>query len=190
MSALLTWRRDVIPMVLVCCALLYGRAQLPEARADAPIPFTDAHTHMLAAANGRGVESAVPEALQFMERHGAVLVIVSPPPSPGPRDGAYGTRELQVLVRAHPGRFAFTAGGDNLNPMIQQRAPDKVTPDRLRRFQDAAEAIAQAGAAGFGEIAAEHFAIFEARSGTVSTRTAKSPAAIPTSRCPQITLCL
>lgn len=92
-----------------------------------------------------------------MDRLGVTLAILSPPPFPADWAGAYGMVQLQALVRAHPGRFAFTAGGESLNPMIVATPPQGVTPTVLHEFQQQAEAIAQGGAAGFGELAAEHF---------------------------------
>ena len=76
---------------------------------------------------------------------------------PGQQRDYYGAQELSKLVHDHPGRFAFTAGGESLNPMIQRTPPQSVTPELRRRFEQEAEAIVQAGAAGFGELAVEHF---------------------------------
>src|SRR5262249_49498476 len=55
------------------------------------------------------------------------------------------------------GRFAFIAGGESLNPMIQGTDPSKVTPETIRQLEQEADAIVKAGAVGFGELAAEHF---------------------------------
>jgi predicted TIM-barrel fold metal-dependent hydrolase len=41
--------------------------------------------------------------------------------------------------------------------MIQRIPPDKVTPEAIRQFQQEAEIIVKARAAGFGELTAEHF---------------------------------
>ena len=100
---------------------------------------------------------AVSAALALMDRFGITFAILSPPPSPSGRESAYGLQELQAVVRQHPTRFAFSAGGESLNPTIQSTPAVGVTPDALRRFQDEAKAIAQSGAAAFGELAAEHF---------------------------------
>ena len=122
-----TFRPRSMTIVLLCCALLLPAASVPESQADTPIPFIDAHTHLLDVGSRNAVESGVP-ALRLMDKGGVILAIVSPPPSPARRSGPYGARELQALVRRHPGRFAFTAGGENLNPMIQETPPDRVTP--------------------------------------------------------------
>src|SRR5260370_26987546 len=64
--------------------------------------------------------------------------------------------DLQAVVRQNPTRFAFSARGESLNPLIQSTPPGNVTPNLLRRFQQEAEAIAEAGAAALRELAAEH----------------------------------
>ena len=92
-----------------------------------------------------------------MDRFGISFAILSPPPSPSGREGTYGVQELQAVVRENPTRFAFSAGGESLNPLIQGTPANAVTPDVLRRFQEEARAIAESGAAAFGELAAEHF---------------------------------
>jgi predicted TIM-barrel fold metal-dependent hydrolase len=59
-------------------------------------------------------------------------------------------------VRGSP-RLAFAAGGESLNPMLQQTPAEHVPADLVRRFVAIGEEIAAAGAASFGELAAEHF---------------------------------
>jgi predicted TIM-barrel fold metal-dependent hydrolase len=103
------------------------------------------HDHPGGAAFVAGIESLKPSPIQIV------------PPTSSERGGYYGAQELSKLVHDHPGRFAFTAGGESLNPMIQRTPPQDVTPDLRRQFERQAEAILQAGAAGFGELAVEHF---------------------------------
>ena len=99
----------------------------------------------------------VSTALRAMDNHRVEMTIFLPPPFPPDHPGMYGLPDLELVARRNPGRFAFVAGGESLNPMIHQVAPDKVTPGVIRKFQQEAEAIVKAGAAGFGEFAAEHF---------------------------------
>lgn len=130
----------------------------PEARADAGVPIIDTHTHIFRNARRSGdVDQAVSGALKLMDQLGIAMAILGPPPFPPNQRGAYGLSELQGLVHDHPDRFAFTAGGESLNPLIQETPAAQVTPDVLRRFEQEALAIAQSGAAGFSELAAEHF---------------------------------
>jgi len=152
------------------------RIALP-ALAEAQMPIIDAHTHIVrhlgdgrAGGRGRGggfgsigesLDVAVPAAIAIMNRFGIAMAILSPPPFPGDREGTYGITQLLSVVRQYPDRFAFSAGGESLNPFIQQTAPDKVSPELLARFTSAAQAIVAAGAAAFGELAAEHFSAAE-----------------------------
>jgi len=96
-------------------------------------------------------------AIAIMNRFGVTMAILSPPPFPADRGGTDGVAELLSVVRQDPDRFAFSAGGESLNPFIEQTAPDSVSPELLARFTSAAQAIVTAGAAAFGELAAEHF---------------------------------
>jgi len=74
------------------------------------------------------------------------------------------------MVRDNPRRFAFVAGGESLNPMIHAVAPDKVTPEHVRRFRQEAAGIVAAGAVGFGELTSEHFSSGRGRHPYESTR--------------------
>jgi predicted TIM-barrel fold metal-dependent hydrolase len=85
------------------------------------------------------------------------MTVLLPPPFTPNHPGTYGQRELAPIARGNPRRFALVAGGESLNPMIQRVDPDKISPELIREFQQEAEAIVKAGAAGFGELAAEHF---------------------------------
>jgi predicted TIM-barrel fold metal-dependent hydrolase len=95
------------------------------------------------------LDPRVDDALRAMDQYGVDRAIVSPPPFPPDHRGLYGLRELTEALRGQK-RLAFCAGGESLNPMLQSGAA-------LREFTDTAEAIAAAGAAGFGELALEHF---------------------------------
>ncbi len=164
-------RRQVMAGAAGTTALLLAatRAQ-SSARAQTQIPIIDAHTHIArhpggggrrghggAFAGGESLEATVPQALALMDRFGVAKAILCPPPFPGDRSQTYGVAALGTVVREHPDRFAFSAGGGSLNPLIQSVAPDKVTPELLVTFTGEAQAIAAAGAAAFGELAAEHF---------------------------------
>ena len=102
-------------------------------------------------------DADISDALALMDRFGVTFTILAPPPAPGGRGDPSAAALLREVARQHPTRFAFSAGGESLNPLIQSTLPDAVTPDLLRRFQQEAQAIADSGAAAFGELAAEHF---------------------------------
>jgi len=121
------------------------------------VAIIDTHTHIIRGYRRRAPFPTGAQALRAMDSHRVEMAILLPPPFPPNQPGIYGLREIEPVVRANPGRFGFAAGGESLNPMIQRFAPDKVTPDLIREFQQEAEVIVKAGAAGFGELTAEHF---------------------------------
>jgi len=109
------------------------------ASADSFIPIIDGHTHIYRNLRRAGGEDeAARGALGLMDRLGMTLTILAPPPFPADRSESYGLPELARLVHAHPDRFAFTAGGESLNPMIQETPPGSVTSAVLGRFVEAA----------------------------------------------------
>ena len=71
--------------------------------------------------------------------------------------------DFEILVAAtkgNPARFSFLGGGGSLNLMIHEAAKDGGVSEPLRkRFEDRANQILAAGAAGFGEIAVHHLAL-------------------------------
>lgn len=163
----LSLRRVVVVLGILCCLPVFA---LDQVRAQTAMPFLDAQTHLLRnPREARTLDTAAARALQMMDRMGVRAAILAPPPFPPSREGAsgklgqsghpdaYGLPELAKVVSEHPDRFAFTAGGESLNPLIQETPADKVTPAVMHRFGQAAEAIVRGGAAGFGELAAEHF---------------------------------
>jgi predicted TIM-barrel fold metal-dependent hydrolase len=148
-------RRSTLLVTAALVALLAGA--FPRAGAQSALPIIDAHTHPVRSLLRSNPAEAAGEALRLMDRLGVTMAVLSPPPFPQVERGLYGLTELQHLIRAHAGRFAFVAGGESLNVMIQGTAAGAVTPEAIRRFTQEAESIAHAGAAGFGELASEHF---------------------------------
>jgi predicted TIM-barrel fold metal-dependent hydrolase len=148
---------------LICFLLIHVSAP----KAESGVPFVDAHTHLFrhrpgggmfhrgGGASERGDSSTAAAALALMDQFGVSYAILAPPPMPTEDPGVIA--ELQAAVRETPTRFAFSAGGESLNPLIQNTPPENVTPEVLGRFQQQAVAIAESAAAGFGELAAEHF---------------------------------
>lgn len=124
------------------------------AKADEGAVLIDTHVHAMRSSRRSPDVSAI---LRTMDKFRVQLSILLPPPFPPGHPGRYGLRELEPIARAHPDRFAFVAGGESLNPMIHRTAPGEVTPEIVAEFRREAEAIARSGAAGFGELTAEHF---------------------------------
>lgn len=134
---------------------------VPVALAQTSVQIVDAQAHLLHnIARGKSSATEVAtEALRAMDRLNVQATIFAPPPFPPHRRGAYGLSELQSVARQHPGRFAFVAGGESLNPMLLETPANSVSEDATQRFLRAAEEIAQGGAAGFGELAVEHLSM-------------------------------
>jgi predicted TIM-barrel fold metal-dependent hydrolase len=125
------------------------------ARASEPVPIVDTHVHFPRTPGGGAYDFDAAAALRQMDHFGVEKAILSPPPLPA---GARRARlsDLGAAARRYP-RFAFAAGGESLNPILQNTPPDRVSVDLMRHFMAIAEEIAAAGAASFGELAAEHF---------------------------------
>jgi predicted TIM-barrel fold metal-dependent hydrolase len=122
-----------------------------------PIAWIDVHVHLV---GGRGAEAdyggAAEVAVREMDRFGIATAVVMPPPQVDSQS-PYDHGSFAPALRRHPGRFAFLAGGGVLNATIHRHAdPATVTDAVKREFAMAAERLLDAGAAGFGEIAALH----------------------------------
>jgi hypothetical protein len=117
--------------------------------------WIDVHLHL---AGGRQHEfaQAVDLAVAQMDSAGATKAIVFPPPEP---QLLFDYLSYAYELRRYPGRFGFLGGGGLLNSMIQQVPAAGVTPDITERFILTAEQIADAGAAGYGEIAVLHLSL-------------------------------
>jgi predicted TIM-barrel fold metal-dependent hydrolase len=145
-------------IILSLCALSAWTWPIMSARAEPGASFIDAHVHIAHSLRpGQNLSDDVAAALDVMTKHGVVMAVLAPPPNSPKDKNTYGLQEEQRIVRDHPDRFAFTAGGESLNVMIQETPSDKVTPTLVQKFERAAAAIVDGGGAGFGEIAAEHF---------------------------------
>ena len=105
----------------------------------------------------RGHSTSANEIVKVMDDFGVETTILLPPPFPPGHPGRYGLAELKPIVRERPDRLAFAAGGESLNSMLHDVSPENVTPRVAKEFRDEAETIANAGAAGYGEFATEHF---------------------------------
>jgi predicted TIM-barrel fold metal-dependent hydrolase len=127
--------------------------------AAAPGPWIDVHMHLVPGFVGRSrtdFASAVQTALRDMDEVGIAVAIVMPPPQIDGQD-AYDHPEFASTLQRHRDRFAFMGGGGILNAILHRHAdPSRVTGAVKRDFAAAAEKIIDAGAVGFGEIAALH----------------------------------
>ncbi len=129
-----------------------------------PEAWIDCHAHLqpLYPVHGVGLSfdwtGAVAVALSRMDQAGISHTVIMPPPMMPGQDGTYDAAELRGVCAENKDRFIFMAGGGSLNPMIHQAwRQGSVEPSMERRFRDTAKQILAMGAAGFGEMAAEHF---------------------------------
>ncbi|THB71960.1 MAG: hypothetical protein D6E12_00345 [Desulfovibrio sp.] len=151
---------------LVCCCvlalvLLSGPPALgQDSFADDPW-IIDVHDHILAGGRNQSLFDAAQAAVEAMDEAGVRTIVLMPPPLPTTdHPGAFSLEELKEVVAAHPGRLAFMAGGESLNPMIQEAvAQGEVSAELLARFEAKAREIAGSGALGFGELEAEHLCL-------------------------------
>src|SRR5580700_4322321 len=114
------------------------------ARASEPLPIIDTHVHFPRTRGGEAYDFDAAAALRQMDHFGVEKAILSPPPLPA------GTRrarlsDLSAAARRYP-RLAFAAGGESLNPILQNTPADRVSADLMRHFMGIAEEIATAGA--------------------------------------------
>jgi hypothetical protein len=120
------------------------------------VAIVDTHVHPLRGLRRGGARVSASALLQLMDEYAVEQMVLLPPPFPEGHPGIYGRREIKGMLGGG-GRLAMVAGGESLNPTIQGTSADNVGAGVMRDFRDEAEAIADDGAVGFGEIAIEHF---------------------------------
>lgn len=126
------------------------------AQPKAPLPWIDAHLHLVGGRNAADYSGAVDAAVREMDRFGIAVAIVMPTPQIDAQS-PYDHPSYAGALGRYRGRFAFLAGGGLLNPVIHRYADAaKVTDAVKARFTADAERALDAGASGFGEIAALH----------------------------------
>lgn len=148
--------RARIGLVLAITMVLAGLDAPPVIAAEPG--YIDTHAHVMRNAGRRGSPaSQVSTILSAMDKTGVAMTILLPPPYPVGQTNFYGLTELRGIVTSNPKRFAFAAGGESLNAMVHRVKAGEVTATHIQALQQEATRIADAGAAGFGEIALEHF---------------------------------
>jgi hypothetical protein len=129
----------------------------PDANAQSRVAILDAHIHIARGLrHGETLDAMAARAIEEMDSFGIEWAILSEAPLTAGLRRTYDLSQVMGIVERQS-RFAFSAGGDLLNTMLQETAPDGVTSDVLHRYTDAADSLATVGAAAFGELAAEHF---------------------------------
>ncbi len=155
--------------IAVALALPSCASEAPGRPGDGRVAIIDTHVHPLRSGHRGGVIS-LSGLVQLMDEFSVERVVLLPPPFPRRGTGTYGRREIERMLRGGHGRLAMVAGGESLNPSIQGTPPDGVSASVMREFREEADAIASAGAVGFGEIALEHFSSGRGRHPYESTR--------------------
>jgi predicted TIM-barrel fold metal-dependent hydrolase len=152
-------RLILVALALVFCLGIPVNAQAPRQPAAAPGPWIDVHLHLVPGLIGRSrtdFAGAVQTALRDMDELGIAVAIVLPPPQVDGQE-RYDHEAFTSALERHRGRFAFMGGGGSLNAILHRHADPAQVSDAVRRdFAAAAEKIIDAGAAGFGEMAALH----------------------------------
>jgi predicted TIM-barrel fold metal-dependent hydrolase len=130
-------------------------APQPPVATPALAPWIDAHTHF----DERDPPKAVQAVVDAAARENASTVYLQIPPFEQHALHAYDAEVVMPAVREHAGRVAVLGGGGSLNPMIMRAsATGDAGPAVQAQFKERAEALLRLGVAGFGEMAAEHFA--------------------------------
>lgn len=157
-----TARYRKLGSTVALCALAFLSVSLgshvssPVLAADttpAASPFIDVHAHW----ENSDPPGSVSAALQAMGRENAARIIFMPPPL-ADAAGSVDAEAILPWLKGHQDKLAVLGGGASLNVMIQQAVQSGDSgPDVQRRFRERAELLLRDGAAGFGELTAEHF---------------------------------
>jgi predicted TIM-barrel fold metal-dependent hydrolase len=131
-----------------------NRQATPAGSISATSSFVDVHAHL----DPADLEHSIQDALQAMAGENASKIIFMPPPFTADDRARYDADLILPKLTGHAGKLAVLGGGGTLNAMIHEsvRSGD-AGPEIRRRFKQQAEELLRAGAAGFGEMAAEHF---------------------------------
>lgn len=147
--------RTLLTIFLLAAWIASGAPPPPADSAPAISPYIDAHTHF-DEQDAEGSVRALVQALPTENMVKAYFLIM--PEATSPR-GAQHAAGILAAAKRYPGKVGVLAGGETLNPLIQQavRSGD-AGPAMQREFRQRAEELLRLGAAGFGEMAVEHFA--------------------------------
>ncbi|MGB6947410.1 MAG: hypothetical protein WBE37_33730 [Bryobacteraceae bacterium] len=151
--------RRVLPTVcfLIVAVSLAPSAPPPTEQRVVPAvsPYIDAHTHF----DERDPEGSIRAIMRAFPRQNMVRACLLISPDTTSPSGTADAAGILAAAKSFPGKLAVLAGGEILNSMIQQSVRSGDTGAAIqRKFRERAEELLRMGAAGFGEMAAEHFA--------------------------------
>lgn len=154
---LVIWLRLPLAAWLLSAAVpLAWSAPPPSAEPTVPAvsPYIDAHTHF----DEQDPEGSVRAVIQALAKENMVKTyLLIPPDTQSPR-GAMDAAGILAAAKRYPDKLAVLAGGETLNSMIQQSVHSGETGAAIQtKFRERAEELLRMGAAGFGEMAVEHF---------------------------------
>src|SRR5690349_5141507 len=117
-------------------------------------PYIDVHAHL----DENDVDGSMQSAVRAMPEENLSRIVFMPSPFTLADANRFDVERLAPAAKKYSGKIAVLGGGGTLNPMIIEAArTGDVGPEAQKKFRERAEAILTAGAAGFGEMAAEHF---------------------------------
>jgi predicted TIM-barrel fold metal-dependent hydrolase len=148
------FRRHSLWLVVVGLQIL-----APNLAAQRPLPFIDTHAHPAESIGEATPDGFMKTALRVMAANGIEKTIILPPPTAPGRGQGWRNRFHNFVnpIKGHPNSFAFAAGGEFLNPLIQSTPSNSVTPAIRREFENVAEKLVASGISAFGEFAAQTF---------------------------------
>lgn len=121
-----------------------------------PLPWVDVHLHLVGGGNA-DFAGAAGALMGEMDKYGVAFALVMPPPQVRGQRDQYDQSSYAAVLRRYPQRFGFLAGGGALNSIIHAHADAaKLTDAVVNAFKAEANKLIDAGAIGFGEIAALH----------------------------------
>jgi predicted TIM-barrel fold metal-dependent hydrolase len=123
--------------------------------AQAVSPYIDAHTHF----DEQDPRGSVRAAIRALPGENAAKVYLLIPPDNVNPSGGLDAKGILAAAKKYPAKLGVLGGGETLNSMIQQSVKSgDAGPAVQKKFRERAEELVHMGAAGFGEMAAEHFA--------------------------------
>ena len=153
-------RSSVLFTVCIVVEAVRLASSAPPPFAERPIvaaisPYIDAHTHF----DEHDPEGSVQAIIHAFPRENMVKTFVLISPDTKSPQGVTDAARILAAAKSYPDKLAVLAGGETLNSMIQQavRSGNVQTAIQIE-FRKRAEELLRMGAAGFGEMAAEHFA--------------------------------
>ena len=157
MPALALFFPVAIALMVAGCSKSSGGATASSGFSDCGV---DIHQHLNTAPNPAAYLDYARTLVGLMDQVGIRKSIIMPPPSSSDSSAGahYAYTDIIPAANSQPGRLAISGGGGILNSMIHAShlAGGAPTAVQLSAFEQAAQAIADNGVAGFGEMAVLH----------------------------------